>query len=66
MEHQVEPNQESFAYLWRNAQRRRGLFLASWFSQLWSSRERDGSGLPSSTTGHKASELESDGITKAA
>lgn len=66
MEHQVEPNQESFAHLWRNAQRRRGLFLASWFSQFWSPRERDGSGLPSSTSAHTASELGSDGITKAA
>lgn len=66
MEHQVEPNQESFAHLWRNAQRRRGLFLASWFSQFWSPRQRDRSVLPSSTSGHTASELGSDGITKAA
>jgi len=66
VEHQEDTDQEGFAHLWRSAQRRRGLFLASWFSQFWSSRQRDRSVLPSSTSAHAASELGSDGITKAA
>jgi hypothetical protein len=66
VEHQEDSDQEGFAHLWRNAQCRRSLFLASWFSQFWSSRQRDGSVLPSSTSDHTASKLESDGVTKAA
>jgi hypothetical protein len=66
VEYQEDSDQEGFAHLWRSAQRRRGIFLASWFLQFWCPHRRDRSVLPPSTSAHTTSELESDGSTKAA
>ena len=64
VEHLEEHDQKGFAHLWRTAQRRRGAFLAAWFSQFWTSEGSDGAAVPPSTGGCVA--YEPDDVTKAA
>ena len=64
MEHTEELDQNGFAHLWRTAQRRRGAFLAAWFSQFLPSDESDAAGAPQLTGGRVV--YEPDDVTKAA
>ena len=64
MKHLEEDGQNGFAYLWRTAQRRRGAFLAAWFTQLWFSEGSGGAVVPPSTGGCVTRER--DEVTRAA
>jgi len=64
VEHTEELDQNGFAHLWRNAQRRRSAFLAAWFSHFWPSDEKDAAGSSQSIGGRVI--YEPDDVTKAA